>query len=265
MVANDCSSVNQVMQMDFTGKRVWVTGAGQGIGYQIACQFVALGADVVGLDKAFDSSPAGKYPFTTTLLNISQPLQVEQVCQQLLTAVPCIDVLVNAAGILRLADTEALSLDDWQQCFEVNVSGAFYLLRQLIPQFKLQHFGAMVTIGSNAAHVPRLQMSAYCAAKAALASFSHCVGLELAAYGVRCNLVSPGSTNTPMLRGMWHGADAEQQTITGFPQQYKLGIPLGKIALPVDIANTVVFLASDLASHITMQDIVVDGGATLSA
>ncbi|CQR23140.1 short chain dehydrogenase [Yersinia enterocolitica] len=190
---------------------------------------------------------------------------MEGVCQRLLCQVPRIDVLVNGAGILRMAETESLSLEDWKQCFDVNVSGAFYLLRQLIPQFKQQRFGAVVTISSNAAHVPRMQMSAYCASKAALTSFSHCVGLELAPYGVRCNLVSPGSTDTPMQRSMWHSDDAQQQTIAGFPQQYKLGIPLGKIATPTEIANTVAFLASDLASHITLQDIVVDGGATLSA
>lgn len=274
MAANQISSAKSmpaatlVAQLDFTGKRVWVTGAGQGIGYQIACQFFALGADVVGLDKSFHADPtsaAQGYPFTTALLDISHPQQMELVCQHLLSEVPRIDILVNGAGILCMADTEELSLEDWQQCFNVNVSGAFYLLRQLIPQFKQQRYGAVVTLGSNAAHVPRIKMSAYCASKAALTSFSHCVGLELAAYGVRCNLVSPGSTDTPMQRGMWHSEDAQQQTIAGFPLQYKLGIPLGKIATPQEIANTVIFLASDLASHITMQDIVVDGGATLSA
>ncbi|MDA5544075.1 2,3-dihydro-2,3-dihydroxybenzoate dehydrogenase [Yersinia rochesterensis] len=261
--AKSTCAINKAAQMDFTDKRVWVTGAGQGIGYQIASQFVALGADVVGLDKSFSATQ--NFPFTTALLDISNPQQVALVCQHLLSQVPRIDVLVNGAGILRMAETEALSLEDWQQCFNVNVSGAFYLLRQLIPQFKWQRFGAVVTIGSNAAHVPRIQMSAYCASKAALTSLSHCVGLELAAYGVRCNVVSPGSTDTPMQRGMWHSEDAQQRTIAGFPQQYKLGIPLGKIATPQEIANTVVFLASDLASHITLQDIVVDGGATLSA
>ncbi|CFQ98122.1 2,3-dihydro-2,3-dihydroxybenzoate dehydrogenase [Yersinia frederiksenii] len=271
MAVNQTSSAKSMLaatlvaQMDFTGKRVWVTGAGQGIGYQIACQFFALGADVVGLDKCFSADPTQGYPFTTALLDISQPQQVELVCQHLLSEVPRIDILVNGAGILRMADTQELSLEDWQQCFDVNVSGVFYLLRQLIPQFKQQRFGAVVTLGSNAAHVPRIKMSAYCASKAALTSFSHCVGLELAAYGVRCNLVSPGSTDTPMQRAMWRSEDAQQQTIAGFPLQYKLGIPLGKIATPQEIANTVVFLASDLASHITMQDIVVDGGATLSA
>lgn len=252
----------QPLQFDFSGKTVWVTGAASGIGESIARQFVALGANVIGFDRAFQ--PYNDRPFTSVTLDISEPNRVAAVCRQQL-AETGLDVLVNAAGILRLGDIDALSVDDWHQCINVNASGVFYLLNALVPHFKQQRRGAIVCVGSNAAHVPRLQMAAYCASKAAITSLSHCAGLELAPYGVRCNLVSPGSTDTPMQRGMWHSADAEQRTIAGFPDQYKLGIPLGKIAQPDEIANTVVFLASDLASHITMQDVVVDGGATLTA
>ncbi|MBS4431084.1 2,3-dihydro-2,3-dihydroxybenzoate dehydrogenase [Pectobacterium punjabense] len=252
----------QPLQFDFRGKTVWVTGAASGIGESIARQFVALGANVIGFDRAFQ--PYNDRPFTSVTLDISEPNRVAAVCRQQL-AETGLDVLVNAAGILRLGDIDTLSADDWHQCINVNASGVFYLLNALVPHFKQQRRGAIVCVGSNAAHVPRLQMAAYCASKAALTSLSHCAGLELAPYGVRCNLVSPGSTDTPMQRGMWHSADAEQRTIAGFPDQYKLGIPLGKIAQPDEIGNTVVFLASDLASHITMQDVVVDGGATLTA
>ena len=108
-------------------------------------------------------------------------------------------------------------------------------------------------------------MAAYCASKAALVSLSHCVGLELAAYGVRCNVVSPGSTATPMLQAMLADAAAVERTIAGLPAQFKLGIPLGKIASPGEVANAVLFLASAQASHITLQDLVIDGGATLAA
>ncbi len=101
--------------------------------------------------------------------------------------------------------------------------------------------------------------------KAALVSLSHCVALELAGSGVRCNVVSPGSTATPMLAGMLGSPEGYQRLVDGLPEDFKLGIPLRKIAQPDEIANTVLFLASDLASHITMQDIVVDGGATLAA
>ncbi len=108
-------------------------------------------------------------------------------------------------------------------------------------------------------------MAAYGASKAAMASLSHNAALELAPYGVRCNVVSPGSTDTPMLRGMWQDEHGAAGTIAGKPEAFRLGIPLGKLATPADVAGAVLYLASDLAGHVTMQDIVVDGGATLAA
>nr|WP_276583435.1 2,3-dihydro-2,3-dihydroxybenzoate dehydrogenase [Pseudomonas sp. RIT-PI-S] len=248
--------------MDFSGKRVWVTGAGQGIGLHTAMRFQAAGAEVVGLDRQF---PEADYPFRTVVMDVTDPQQVEQVCQQLLNERRRLDVLVNGAGILRLGNSDELSLEDWNACMAVNVTGPFLLFRQLVPVFKAQRSGAIVSIASNAAHVPRLQMAGYCASKAALVALNNCAGLELAGHGVRCNLVSPGSTDTPMLRAMVGDANRLQGLVAGLPEQYKLGIPLGKIATVNEIANTVLFLASDLASHITLQDIVVDGGATLAA
>jgi 2,3-dihydro-2,3-dihydroxybenzoate dehydrogenase len=255
--------------LQFEGKQVWVTGAGQGIGYQVAMAFRQLGARVTGLDRHFQSEVGNgngkRYPFRTVQLDITQREQVAQVCAQLLLEMPRLDVLVNAAGILRLGTLDTLSVNDWRDSFDINVSGVFYLLRELAPQFKLQRTGNIVNLASNAAHVPRMNMGAYCASKSALVSLSHCAALELAEFGVRCNLVSPGSTDTPMLRAMLPSESGLQRTITGLPEQFKLGIPLRKIATVKDVANAVLFLASDLASHITMHDLVVDGGATLSA
>lgn len=148
--------------MDFTGKRVWVTGAARGIGEQIARHFLAQGAEVVGFDREF-ANPELPYPCVT--LDISRPEQVEAVCRQQLGENPRLDVLVNAAGILRMGNTEDLSVDDWHQCINVNASGAFYLFRALLPHFKAQRSGAIVSVGSNAAHVPRAQMAAYCASR----------------------------------------------------------------------------------------------------
>ncbi|MBA1287623.1 2,3-dihydro-2,3-dihydroxybenzoate dehydrogenase [Pseudomonas japonica] len=248
--------------LDFAGKRVWVTGAGQGIGLHTAMRFQAAGAEVVGLDKHFAESD---YPFRTVVMDVTDSQQVEQVCQQLLNERRRVDVLVNGAGILRLGNSDDLSLEDWNASMAANATGPFLLFRQLVPVFKAQRSGAIVSIASNAAHVPRLNMAGYCASKAALVALNNCVGLELAAHGVRCNLVSPGSTDTPMLRAMVGDEAGLQRLVDGLPEQYKLSIPLRKIARPDEIANTVLFLASDLASHITMQDIVVDGGATLAA
>lgn len=245
----------------FDGKTVWVTGAGKGIGYAAALAFQQQGATVIGLDRAFN----GDYPFATEQLDIADAGQVAEVCERLLAAQPRLDVLVNAAGILRMGPTDALSLADWQQTFAVNVGGAFNLYQRLMPLFRTQRGGAIVTVASDAAHTPRIGMSAYGASKAALKSLTLTVGLELASFGVRVNLVSPGSTDTDMQRTLWTTDDAEQRRIAGFAEQFKLGIPLGKIAKPQEIASTILFLASDQASHITLQDIVIDGGSTLGA
>ncbi|EIC1026396.1 2,3-dihydro-2,3-dihydroxybenzoate dehydrogenase, partial [Salmonella enterica subsp. enterica serovar Typhi] len=241
---------------------VWVTGAGKGIGYATALAFVDAGARVIGFDREFTQE---NYPFATEVMDVADAAQVAQVCQRVLQKTPRLDVLVNAAGILRMGATDALNVDDWQQTFAVNVGGAFNLFSQTMAQFRRQQGGAIVTVASDAAHTPRIGMGAYGASKAALKSLALTVGLELAGCGVRCNVVSPGSTDTDMQRTLWVSEDAEQQRIRGFGEQFKLGIPLGKIARPQEIANTILFLASDLASHITLQDIVVDGGSTLGA
>ncbi|MDM2843949.1 2,3-dihydro-2,3-dihydroxybenzoate dehydrogenase EntA [Citrobacter sp. Cpo090] len=247
---------------DFAGKTVWVTGAGKGIGYTTALAFANAGAEVTGFDREF---PQDNYPFATEVLDVANVGQVAEVCQRVLKACERLDILVNAAGILRMGATDALSTEEWQQTFAVNVGGAFNLFQQTMAQFRRQQGGAIVTVASDAAHTPRLGMSAYGASKAALKSLALTVGLELAGSGVRCNVVSPGSTDTDMQRTLWVSDDAEQQRIRGFGEQFKLGIPLGKIARPQEISNTILFLASDLASHITLQDIVVDGGSTLGA
>ena len=248
--------------LDFRGQTVWVTGAGKGIGYATALAFVEAGANVTGFDLAFDGE---RYPFATETLDVADADRVREVCSRLLANTERLDVLVNAAGILRMGATDQLSAEDWRQTFAVNVGGAFNLFQQTMAQFRRQRGGAIVTVASDAAHTPRIGMSAYGASKAALKSLALTVGLELAGSGVRCNLVSPGSTDTDMQHTLWVSDDAEQQRIRGFGEQFKLGIPLGKIARPQEIANTILFLASSHASHITLQDIVVDGGSTLGA
>lgn len=248
--------------MNFSGKNVWVTGAGKGIGYATALAFAGAGARVTGFDLAFEQQ---NYPFATEVLDVASAADVARVCARLLAQQERLDVLVNAAGILRMGATDALSQEDWQQTFAVNVGGAFNLFQATMAQFRQQQGGAIVTVASDAAHTPRMGMSAYGASKAALKSLALTVGLELSASGVRANIVSPGSTDTDMQRTLWTSDDAEQKRIAGFGEQFKLGIPLGKIARAEEIASTILFLASDYASHITLQDIVVDGGSTLGA
>lgn len=163
--------------LDFHGQTVWITGAGKGIGYATALAFVEAGAQVTGFDLAFDGE---SYPFATETLDVADARQVAQVCGRLLAGIERLDVLVNAAGILRMGATDALSQEDWQQTFAVNVGGAFNLFQQTMAQFRRQKGGAIVTVASDAAHTPRIGMSAYGASKAALKSLALTVGLELA-------------------------------------------------------------------------------------
>lgn len=95
--------------------------------------------------------------------------------------------------------------------------------------------------------------------------FTRCLGLELAGFGIRCNIVAPGSTRTPMQEAMWAAGSSAETVINGALETYRTGIPLRKLATPRDVADAVVFLLSDQASHITMTDLYVDGGATLRA
>lgn len=175
-----------------------------------------------------------------------------------------IGILVNAAGVLTPAP--ALETDDetWDRTFAVNTTGVFAVCRAVARRMTPRGTGSIVTIASNSAGVPRTGMAAYGASKAASASFTRSLGLELAPHGIRCNVVAPGSTDTAMLRDLFAGdPDAERRTIDGDLATFKPGIPLGRIATPDDIADAVRFLVSDRARHITMHDLYVDGGATL--
>lgn len=245
---------------DFEGQTVWVTGANQGIGQAVADRFHARGAVVIAFDRRWSGE---ERPYRTVTLDIADADAVARTCRALFAEGIAIDVLANVAGILRMGAVEELDDADWRETFAVNVAGPFHLMRAVAPAFKSRRRGAVISVSSNAAHVPRVGMAAYGASKAALTSLTRTLGLELAPYGVRCNVVSPGSTDTPMQRAMWSGPDGAAGTIQGNPGQHKLGIPLGKLATPQDIAETVAFLASPAAGHITMADVLVDGGATL--
>ena len=245
---------------DWQNKTVWVTGANQGIGAETAKQFQELGAKVFGFDLHF-ASPNDS--ITQVVLDIGNESAVISVCESLIEQHGDIDILVNVAGILHMGRIMDLTVAQWTASFNVNVSGAFYLMRQVIPAMKANKNGVIVSVSSNANHMPRTSMAAYSASKSALTNLTLVAGLELAKYGIRCNVVSPGSTQTPMQWALWQDKHGEENTIKGFPKEFKPGIPLGKLAKPADIANAVVFLSSTQASHITLQDIVIDGGATL--
>ncbi|WP_203863568.1 2,3-dihydro-2,3-dihydroxybenzoate dehydrogenase [Planobispora rosea] len=249
------------------GRIALVTGAGRGIGAAVCEALTSAGAKVAAADLRIGeqggSSGAVPYP-----LDVRDPHAVDEVVTAVERDLGPIGILVNVAGVLRPGPVVETGDDAWQQTFAVNADGVFHTCRAVARRMLPRRAGAIVTVGSNAASVPRVNMAAYAASKAAATMFTRCLGLELGPYGIRCNTVSPGSTDTPMLRALWDDrdpADAWSATLHGDPAAFRTGIPLGRIAEPRDIADAVLFLASDRARHITMHDLLVDGGATLRA
>ncbi len=247
------------MYSEFDQRIAVVSGAAQGIGFAISEQLQALGSRVIRLDKRFDAASAED----CRPLDVSDAAAVEQIIDDIEHSIGAIDYFVSCAGILRMGSLLDSALQDWHDTFAVNTSGAFNLARSIGRHMRRRQRGVMVAVGSNAACVPRMGMGSYAASKAALTQMMKCLGLELAAAGVRCNLVAPGSTDTEMQRQLWTDASGPEQVIQGSLQAYRLGIPLQRIASPQQIAALVIFLLSDQAAHITMENIIVDGGASL--
>jgi 2,3-dihydro-2,3-dihydroxybenzoate dehydrogenase len=252
------------------GQVAIVSGAGGGIGAAVAFALAARGASVIGVDRdevamratVADITDKG-YSAVAYALDIRDSAAVDHVVDTVERDIGPIGILANVAGVLRLGAVVDLTDDDWSSVFAVNTEGVFYLSRAVARRMVGRGRGAIVSVSSNAGGVPRMHMAAYAASKAATTAFTKCLGLELATHGIRCNVVSPGSTDTAMLRGMWATADGGRATVQGSPELFKVGIPLGKLGMPADVAAAVVFLASDLAGHITMHDLYVDGGAAL--
>ncbi|MFG1924610.1 2,3-dihydro-2,3-dihydroxybenzoate dehydrogenase [Cryptosporangium sp. NPDC048952] len=251
------------MTSGLAGKVALVTGAAQGIGAAVAAALASEGCRVVGADRT--RYPGGSRGGGGVVLDVRDSVAVERVVDSVEATAGPIDVLVNVAGVLTTGPVVELRDDDWTTTFDVNAGGVFRVSRAVARRMVPRRRGTIVTVASNAAGVPRSGMAAYAASKAAAAQFTRCLGLELAEFGIRCNVVAPGSTDTPMLRGMWHTEADHDATLRGAPHQYRVGIPLGRLAEPRDVADAVVFLASDRARHITMHDLYVDGGASLRA
>ncbi|MFD3869497.1 2,3-dihydro-2,3-dihydroxybenzoate dehydrogenase [Streptomyces sp. NPDC058623] len=247
-----------------------VTGAAGGIGAAVVRELAERGASVAAVDLAgerlretVEKHIADGLRVRAFPADVSDAAAVARLVDEVERELGPIDHLVNAAGVLRPCEALELTEEDWQATFAVNATGVFLVSREVVDRMAGRGRGAVVTVASNASGTPRTRMAAYAASKAAATMFTKCLGLEVAARGVRCNIVAPGSTDTPMLTSLWRDGSALAQTLEGDLGAYRVGIPLGRLAAPCDIAHAVGFLLSPEAAHITLQTLTVDGGAAL--
>jgi 2,3-dihydro-2,3-dihydroxybenzoate dehydrogenase len=259
------------MEHGMEGRVALVTGAAGGIGSAVVRALADRGMVVAAVDR--DEEMLGKalagmigqgLPVEALVADVSDSAAVNRAVEEVEGRLGPIDYLVNAAGVLRVGEITGFGDDDWRAIFSVNVDGVFHVTRAVVSRMVPRRRGALVTVTSNSAATPRTAMAAYAASKAAATQLTKSVGLEVARYGIRCNLVAPGSTDTAMLRSMSAGG-GPTGTIDGDPLAYKVGIPLRKLGMPEDVAAAVLFLLSPDAGHITLHGLTVDGGASLGS
>ncbi|MDO9353699.1 MAG: SDR family oxidoreductase [Solirubrobacteraceae bacterium] len=259
---------------------VFVTGAGGGIGGAVVGALLATDAQVYATDVDGDALDElarqhSSERLHTRIVDVRDTASVETAVTQAEAEVGPIAGLVCAHGILRAGSALSQLDEEWQLVHDVNVGGVMRVARAVTRGMAARQRGAVVTIGSNAAAVARDGLSAYASSKAAARHYTLCLGVELAPLGIRCNVVSPGSTDTAMLSGAWETRDrpteaglegaVNRRAIAGTPEAFWPGIPLGRIAQPEWIADAVTFLLSPQARHLALHDLRVDGGATLGA
>lgn len=249
-----------------------VVGAGNGIGRAVAVTLAKSGQTLalvdVDADGLAETARLVGGDVATRVLDIRDSEASAAVVGDIEDSVGPIVALAHVAGVLGTGSILDSDAEDWRTMFDVNVFGLLNVIRPVGRSMRERRSGSIVVVGSNSAGVPRMSMGAYGSSKAASTMLTRVLGLELAQYGIRANIVAPGSTDTDMQRSLWSDPEDDsgaRDAIDGDLSAFKVGIPLGRIAAPSDIADAVEFLLSDRARHITMQSMYVDGGATLRA
>jgi 2-hydroxycyclohexanecarboxyl-CoA dehydrogenase len=240
-----------------SGKAVLVTGGGGAIGSAICARFAEAGASVLVADK--NAAAAEKVAKEIKGKALAFDISSYDGAKKALGA-ETIDILVNNAGWDRFQNFVDSNPAEWDQLFDINLRGPMNMHHLVVPQMLARGRGRVINISSDAARVGSSGESVYSACKGGIVSFSKTLARELARKGVTVNVVCPGPTDTPILRGFLGEGESGQKVYDALVR----AIPMKRVGQPGDIPGIVAFLASDEAGFITGQVISVSGGLTMA-
>jgi 3-oxoacyl-[acyl-carrier protein] reductase len=247
--------------IDLTGKSALVTGGARGIGKAICLNLARQGADIafvdVGRPEVAEATVAEIQALGRKALYIPADVTDPEACVKAVAdtvaAFGKIDILVNNAGITRDDLIMRMPIDDWKKVLEVNLFGAFYMIKAAIRPMLKAHAGRIVNMSSVSGQAGQMGQANYSSSKAGLIGLTKATAREVASRGITCNAVAPGFIITELTKDL---PEALQE-------QIKTATPLGHFGTVEDIANAVTFLASDEAAYITGQVLAVDGGLVM--
>jgi len=251
-----------------SGGTTVVVGAAQGIGAGIARRLAGeeWTSRLVLADLKLDGcrSLAGELGANALRVeaieaDITDPAQVAE----LVGASEDAERVVIASGAFAPAAALEVEQDDFARIIDVNLKGAFFVAQAYARAMAARGSGAIVGLASIAARMPRMRQAAYCASKAGMRQGLRVLGMEVAPLGVRVNTVSPGATDTPMMRALAADHASVDDLARGSLEAMRPRIPDERVARPEDVANVVSFLLAPSSEHIFLQDVVVDGGELL--